>query len=90
MLTTSTNTQKTQTSTTTTTKKVTPKQGTAVMFDGKYLHTAYQSNKHMRCIINFNIDGSYEENINRKENHSLKRHIAYHYNGNEIQHKIKY
>ena len=44
-------------------KKVTPKQGTAVMFDGKYLHTAYQSNKHMRCIINFNIDGSYEENI---------------------------
>jgi len=44
-------------------KKVTPKQGTAVMFDGKYLHTAYQSNKYIRCIINFNIDGSYEENI---------------------------
>ena len=44
-------------------KKVTPKQGTAVMFDGKYLHTAYQSNKHMRCIINFNIDGSYKSNL---------------------------
>ena len=33
------------------------------MFDGKYLHTAYQSQKNIRCIINFNIDGSYEENI---------------------------
>tara|TARA_R110000772_G_C13126031_1_gene422332 strand:+ start:185 stop:739 length:555 start_codon:yes stop_codon:yes gene_type:complete len=44
-------------------KRVTPKQGTAVMFDGRYLHTAYQPKKNIRCIINFNIDGSYEENI---------------------------
>lgn len=44
-------------------KKITPKQGTAVMFDGDYLHTAYQANKNIRCIINFNIDGSYEDNI---------------------------
>ena len=43
-------------------QRVTPKQGTAVMFDGRYLHTAYQPKKNMRCIINFNIDGSYEEN----------------------------
>jgi len=44
-------------------KKVTPKQGTAVMFDGRYLHSAYQPKKDMRCVINFNIGGSYEENI---------------------------
>ena len=44
-------------------KRVTPKQGTAVMFDGGYLHTAYQPKKNMRCIINFNIDGSYKSNL---------------------------
>lgn len=36
-------------------KRVTPKQGRAVIFDGKYYHTAMQPCKNMRCIINFNI-----------------------------------
>ena len=44
-------------------KKITPKQGTAVMFDGKYLHTAYQPKKNIRCVINFNIEGTFEENL---------------------------
>lgn len=36
-------------------KKVTPKQGRAVIFDGKYYHTAEQPSTGMRCIINFDI-----------------------------------
>jgi|TARA_R110000744_G_scaffold183630_1_gene303005 competence protein ComGF len=44
-------------------KKVTPEQGTAVLFDGSYLHTAYQPYKNIRCVINFNITGTYEENL---------------------------
>jgi hypothetical protein len=34
---------------------ITPKQGRAVIFDGKYYHTAMQPLKNMRCIINFDI-----------------------------------
>jgi len=44
-------------------KRITPEQGTAVMFDGAYLHTAYQPNTKMRCVINFNIEGRYESNL---------------------------
>ena len=43
-------------------KKVTPKQGTAVIFDGSILHTAFQPQKSLRCIVNINIDKSFEEN----------------------------
>lgn len=35
--------------------KVTPKQGRAVLFDGKYYHTAEQPKNNLRCVINFNI-----------------------------------
>jgi hypothetical protein len=36
--------------------RVTPKQGRAVIFDGKYYHTARQPKDKLRCIINFNIE----------------------------------
>jgi len=36
--------------------RVTPKQGRAVIFDGKYYHTAQQPKDKLRCIINFNIE----------------------------------
>jgi hypothetical protein len=36
-------------------QRVKPKRGRAVIFDGKYYHTAEQPTQHMRCIINFNI-----------------------------------
>lgn len=35
--------------------KVTPKQGRAVLFDGKYYHTAEQPTTGMRCVLNFNV-----------------------------------
>lgn len=35
--------------------RVTPKQGRAVIFNGKYYHTAEQPKDHLRCIINFNL-----------------------------------
>ena len=37
-------------------KRVTPKQGRVVIFDGFYWHTAQQPTKNIRCIINMNID----------------------------------
>ena len=36
-------------------KRVKPKQGRVVIFDGQYWHTAEQPKKDVRCIINFNI-----------------------------------
>jgi hypothetical protein len=36
-------------------QRVNPKRGRAVIFDGKYYHTAEQPTQNMRCIINFNI-----------------------------------
>ena len=36
-------------------KRITPKQGRVVIFDGMYWHTAEQPTKDIRCIINFNI-----------------------------------
>ena len=36
-------------------KRITPKQGRVVIFDGMYWHTAEQPTKDVRCIINFNI-----------------------------------
>ena len=36
--------------------RVTPKQGRAVIFDGKYYHTAEQPKDNLRCIINFNVE----------------------------------
>lgn len=36
-------------------EKVTPKQGRAVLFDGRYYHTAEQPKNDMRCVINLNI-----------------------------------
>tara|TARA_Y100000592_G_scaffold3722_1_gene5351 strand:- start:1353 stop:1859 length:507 start_codon:yes stop_codon:yes gene_type:complete len=35
-------------------KKVEPKQGRLLIFDGKTLHTAYQPTKNIRCILNIN------------------------------------
>lgn len=37
-------------------KRVKPKQGRVVIFDGLYWHTAEQPTQDIRCIINFNID----------------------------------
>ena len=36
-------------------KRVSPKQGRVVVFDGLHWHTAEQPTKDVRCIINFNI-----------------------------------
>jgi len=36
-------------------KRIKPKQGRVVVFDGLYWHTAEQPTKDVRCIINFNI-----------------------------------
>ena len=36
-------------------KRITPKQGRVVIFDGMYWHTAEQPTKDVRCVINFNI-----------------------------------
>tara|TARA_R100000455_G_scaffold28726_1_gene18514 strand:- start:435 stop:1007 length:573 start_codon:yes stop_codon:yes gene_type:complete len=46
-------------------KKVTPTQGTAVLFDGSYLHSAYQSKSDIRCVININIKGKYQNFIDK-------------------------
>lgn len=36
-------------------QKVSPKMGRAVIFDGRYYHTAEQPKHNMRCVINFNV-----------------------------------
>jgi hypothetical protein len=36
-------------------KKIKPKQGRVVIFDGSYYHTAEQPKKNKRCVINCNI-----------------------------------
>jgi hypothetical protein len=35
--------------------RITPKKGRAVIFNGKYYHTAEQPTNGMRCVINFNL-----------------------------------
>jgi hypothetical protein len=35
-------------------KKIKPKKGRLVIFDGKVLHTAYQPKKYIRCVLNIN------------------------------------
>ena len=35
--------------------RITPKQGTLIIFNGLYWHTAEQPKKDVRCIINFNL-----------------------------------
>ena len=37
-------------------KRITPKQGKVIVFDGLYWHTAEQPTKNKRCIINFNVN----------------------------------
>jgi len=37
-------------------KKVKPKQGRLLIFDGSVVHTAYQPKKNIRCVINFNVE----------------------------------
>ena len=37
-------------------KRVAPKQGRVVVFDGRYFHTAQQPKNDTRCIINFNVE----------------------------------
>ena len=36
-------------------KKVSPKQGRGVLFDGTHWHTAQQSNHNIRCIVNYDL-----------------------------------
>ena len=36
-------------------KKVSPKQGRVVLFDGRHWHTAQQPNHNLRCIVNYNL-----------------------------------
>ena len=36
-------------------KRITPKQGRVVVFDGMYWHTAEQPKNNVRCIVNFNV-----------------------------------
>jgi hypothetical protein len=36
-------------------KRITPKQGRVVVFDGMYWHTAEQPKNNIRCIVNFNV-----------------------------------
>ena len=37
-------------------KRIKPKQGRVVVFDGMYWHTAVQPSKNVRCIININVN----------------------------------
>ena len=39
-------------------KRITPKQGRVVIFNGMYWHTAEQPKKDVRCILNFNISSN--------------------------------
>ena len=36
-------------------KKVTPKQGRVVLFDGSLYHTAQQPNHNLRCVVNYDL-----------------------------------
>ena len=36
-------------------RKITPKQGRVVLFDGAYYHTAQQPNHNVRCIVNYDL-----------------------------------
>lgn len=38
-------------------KRITPKKGRVVVFDGGYYHAGEQSKQSMRCIINYNVMG---------------------------------
>lgn len=41
--------------------RITPKKNRLVVFDGRYFHTAYQPQKGLRCILNFNLLGEFYE-----------------------------
>ena len=36
-------------------KRITPKQGRVVLFDGSYYHTAEQPLNNIRCVVNYNL-----------------------------------
>ena len=36
-------------------KKITPKQGRVVLFDGSLYHTAQQPNNNIRCVVNYDL-----------------------------------
>ena len=36
-------------------KKITPKQGRVVLFDGSLYHTAQQPNHNLRCVVNYDL-----------------------------------
>ena len=36
-------------------RRVTPKQGRVVLFDGSYYHTAEQPLNNIRCVVNYNL-----------------------------------
>lgn len=37
-------------------KRITPKQGRVVLFDGSYYHTAEQPLNNIRCVVNYNLE----------------------------------
>ena len=37
-------------------RRVTPKQGRVVLFDGSYYHTAEQPLNNIRCVVNYNLE----------------------------------
>ena len=36
-------------------RRVTPKKGRVVLFDGSYYHTAEQPLNNIRCVVNYNL-----------------------------------
>ena len=36
-------------------KRITPKQGRVVLFDGSYYHTAEQPTDNIRCVVNYDL-----------------------------------
>ena len=36
-------------------KRVTPKAGRVVIFNGKHWHTSFQPEHNVRCVINYNV-----------------------------------
>ena len=36
-------------------KRITPKQGRVVLFDGSYYHTAEQPLNNIRCVVNYDL-----------------------------------
>ena len=53
--------ERTKSNTYTEKRRVTPKQGRVVIFEGGQYHTAAQPTKGTRCIVNYNLDYYYDD-----------------------------